>query len=204
VEDLPRPRKPYRPRFSLRGALLATTVLAVGIGYWAARHRAMARIAQRHNELVQQLVDNLTTLPAGATFARPALPASTYSRYFGNKIGLRAATAGNPGEFLPISDRITTTAMTDVLLKVNRMPAIANTESLLDDLVEHYASGLPALGLKQTISTYGKEGSTAYWTVVWTAAGNELIVDIEARREQGADEASVTIMFFDSQRADLW
>jgi hypothetical protein len=192
-ERVPSPWRKGRPRYRLRTLFVLMTVAAVVIGYWAARRRAALATIDRHNALVDQLIDNLATAPRGAAFIGQPQSKGILERFFGGKPS---------GEFpIPvqwIGGGLNFTAVSSVELDVSKLSAGA--EAITNQIRAHYEQGLSGLGLQRVIDTWGNHE----WTAAWSGQDNNLLVVIDVRIDEAAQTAFVRLLFADSQDWSLW
>ena len=190
--DKPEPR-------SRRSAKLLLILLALSLCAWLAatlvRTRRADQILGRHDAVLDALITNIATPPAGTTFqAHPGEPAELQrllGRTWPDQETRRNAILefGSPNR--AVSTRVT--------LDLAEALGDESEQEVARRLADGYAEGLAAAGLKRIVS-----GGGTNQAAVWKSPDNALDVWIDVDVDPDASSAEVQIIFIDTQRLTLW
>jgi hypothetical protein len=189
----------FRPRFGLKLLFIATTVLAVHFGYRAARERSIAEIVGRHNAVLTQLRDNMSSTPDGLTMfqtppPRPMRPTQSYR------------PPPWPGDFgvpaiLSKQGKLTGSATSTFLLTPIPSRGIPLPGShRASQIRQHYEREFTTVGLTRTMTADGDHAATAMWTM----EGMDIVVLIDVRFEDERKHVRVSVQFIESQQLAVW
>jgi hypothetical protein len=177
------------------------TILCVWLGYKMARERRAAEMGDRHNELLDRIIENIVPPPTGTFYtlhpgSRDVLSVqlgrTTAHHHFQRNTILRTGTAAN------VTSQNLVLNISELISKLSRL-------DIARQLPIHYSDGFKKLGLNPRITTNSTGGaSESKATVVWTSSKNELTVVINAHVADDQPTAEVEILLIDSQQLRLW
>ena len=189
-QDSPRP--PPRLRTAPKIVLILAVML---VGSWFAakliRHQRADEILTRHDAVLDAIIGNIATPPAGTTFESPPRKRDELEKLLGrtwpDPTTRRKAILDFGSPFPAVSTSITL----DISEARNDDEEI---ERLAGRLADVYADGLAAVGLEKVVS-----GGGANPVAVWKSRDDDLDVIINIDTDPDSQTAEVRILFIDSQ-----